>query len=370
MTQPSGWNRTATSGLSVLFALIVLGVASRAGGAQAPNPQLSGQPGPETDPHSITVNVAVTDKAGEHIRGLTAGDFTVLDNKLPVKLIGFRALDTKGPAAEPVHIVIVVDMINTGFDAVARERVELEAFLKEDGGKLANPTSLAVFAESGLKAEQGSTTDGNVLLAAFGKQQSELRSVGRSAGFYGAAERLEQSLNELVQLAVYEARQPGRKMLLFISPGWPMLARAGNEEDMKQRTWVFNTLVRLTNALREGRITLYTLDPFELGRTDPFYYQSYMKPVAAAKNAEYPDLSLQVLSEHSGGRVLIQGRDITSELNSAVRDANASYELTFAAAPGDHADEFHSLQVQVDKPGALVRTSAGYYAHTQPTVGQ
>jgi hypothetical protein len=62
--------------------------------------------------------------------------------------------------------------------------------------------------------------------------------------------------------------------------------------------------------------------------------------------------------------VLIQGRDITGELNTAVRDANASYELTFAAAPGDRADEYHALQVQVDKPEAVVHTSAGYYAHT------
>jgi VWFA-related protein len=353
----------------VLFGLIAILPATGQTPQPAPAQNVDNAAAQPTDPHSITINVLVTDKSGEHIRGLAASDFTLLDNKQPVKLTGFRVLDSKAsPPAEPVRIVIVVDMINTGFDAVARERVELEQYLKQDGGRLAEPTSLAVLAESGLKAEQGASNDGNQLLAALDKQGSELRSVGRSAGFYGAAERLQMSLSQVVQLAAYESKQPGRKMFLFISPGWPQFARAGEQEDMKQRTWVFNALVRLTNGLREGRITLYTLDPFDLGRTDPFYYQGYLKPVLAAKNAEYPYLALQVLSEHSGGKVIIQGRDITGEINTAVRDANASYELTFTAPPGDRPDEYHALQVQVDKPGAQVRTSAGYYAHT-PTVG-
>jgi VWFA-related protein len=371
MTQRSRWHHAAipVSFFSqfALFALIALGGAAPIGYTQtAPKTPDSaqGQPNPNANPQSITIDVTVTDKSGEHIRGLSAGDFTLLDNKQPIKLTGFRALDTKASPPDPVQIVIVVDMINTGFTAVARERVELEQFLKQDGGRLAHPTSIAILAESGIKVEQGSTSDGNALLAILNKQGSELRTVGRNTGFYGAAERLEMSLNQLGQLAGFEAKQPGRKLLLFISPGWPMLTRSGDESDLKQRTWVFNTLVRLSNGLRDGHITLYTLDPFDLGRTDPFYYQAFLKPVAAIKNAEYPNLSLQVLSEHSGGKVLIQGRDITGELNEAVRDANASYELTFAAAPGDRPDEYHALQVLADKPGAVVRTSAGYYAHT------
>jgi VWFA-related protein len=371
MTHLSRWNYAAIPVPFVarfaLFALIAGCGAALIGYSQtAPSTPDSaqGQPNPNANPQSITIDVLVTDKSGENIRGLAAGDFTVLDNKQPIKLTGFRALDTKASPPDPVQIVIVVDMINTGFTAVARERVELEQFLKQDGGRLAHPTSIAILAESGIKVEQGSTSDGNALLAVLNKQGSELRTVGRNTGFYGAAERLEMSLNQLGQLAGFEAKQPGRKMILFISPGWPMLTRSGDESDLKQRTWVFNTLVRLSNGLRDGHITLYTLDPFDLGRTDPFYYQAFLKPVAAIKNAEYPNLSLQVLSEHSGGKVLIQGRDITGELNEAVRDANASYELTFAAAPGDRPDEYHALQVLVDKPGAVVRTSAGYYAHT------
>ena len=312
----------------------------------------------------ISINVVVSDKLGHPVAGLQAGDFTLFDNKQPQKLVGFRAIDHETLRTDPVHVVIVVDMINTGFDTVAREREELGRFLKEDGGELANPTSIAIFADSGLKVAKGSSQDGHALLEGFNKSQSELRIIGRGTGFYGAADMLQMSLSQLGQLAAYEATQPGRKMILVISRGWPLLPIAGDQSDMKQRNWVFNSIVQFTNGLREANIQLYCLDPFDLGRTDPYYYQGYLKGVAAVKDATYPNLALQVLAEHSGGQVIINGRDISGELNTAVRDASARYELTFEATPGDRPNEYHALQVQADKPNVTVHTNSGYYART------
>ncbi len=314
--------------------------------------------------HRITLDVVVTDKAGTPIRGLTANDFTVLDNKDPQKLLDFRSVEAKGPTADAVHVVIVVDMINTGFQVVARERSQLSAFLKENGGEMPNPTSIAVMAETGLKVARGSSRDGNALQLAFTKTDSELRSVGRDAGFYGAGERLDKSLDQLRQLASYEAQQPGRKMILFLSPGWPLFPMAGDQADLKQRTQVFNELVRFTNGLRESDIALYTLDPYELGATDPFEYQQFLKPVTQARDAQYGHLGLQVLSVNSGGQVLVSGRDVTGELNRAIRDGAVSYELSFEAAAGERANEHHALQVKVNRPDAVVRTTKGYYAQS------
>jgi len=316
--------------------------------------------------NQITIHVAVTDKLGHHVDGLQASDFTVLDNKDPQKLIIFRASSDRTASAEPVHVFIVLDMINTDFSEVAWERQQLDEFLKQDNGKLANPTSVAFLADGGAQMQKQATLDGKALLAAFDKSQTTLRTITRGAGFYGAAERLEMSLGQLSQLAAIGASLPGRKLFLVISGGWPMLPRAGEQEDEKQGNWVFNSIVQLTNGLRESQITLFCLDPFELGRSNPFYYQGYLKGVALAKQAQYPNLALQVLAEHSGGEVLIKGKDITGDLNIAVRDANAGYDLTFAAAPGDRPNEYHALQVQVDKPDVKARTVSGYYARPQP----
>jgi VWFA-related protein len=222
-----------------------------------------------------------------------------------------------------------------------------------------------MLSERGIKMQQASSLDGKVLLASLNDANSELRMVGRSAGFWGAADRLNWSLDQLTQLTRYEANQPGRKLALFISSGWPMLAWAGVDATDKQRKLAFNAITELTNGLREADMTLYSLDPFQLGRTDPFYYQNYLKPVPNQNKAEFADLGLQVLAAHSGGLVQVTGMDILGELNTAMRDAEGCYRLTFEAPPADRRNEYHELHVQVDRPGAQVRTTAGYYANVQ-----
>lgn len=370
------WNRLAPVAWAAILWLLPVVAISRDAHAQIPAPPGQAPTSPNATPGKpdangrMSINVVVVDKLGHPVRGLQASDFTLLDNKEPRKLLGFQAVEGNSSSAGPVHVVIVLDNINTGFGAVAWQREQLNEFLKEDSGVLRYPTALGVLSEGGLKLQKDSTTDGNALLADFNKYQTDLRLINRNAGFYGLADMLEMSLSQLGQLAAYEATVPGHKLIMVISPGWPMLPAAGDQEDPAQRNWVFNTIVETTNGLREANITLYALNPFELGRTDPFYYQGYLKPVALAKNAEYPHLALQVFAVHSGGQALTSGRDITGELNTAIRDASTSYELTFEGASGDRPNEYHALQVQVDKPDAKVRTTAGYYANVRLPSGK
>lgn len=320
------------------------------------------QPAPG-DSHGITLDVQVTDKLGHHIAGLTAQDFTLLDNKQPAKIVEFREADSRHTATDPVQVLIVVDMINTGFTVVAKEREQLGEFLQQDGGRLAFPVNLAVLTQTGLRLEKASTTDGNALLAVLTKAQTAVRPEARSAGFYGATDRYQWSLLELSQLIAYEATQPGRKLAFFISPGWPLLAMAGVEATAKERERAFDGIVNLTNSLRRARLTLYAIDPLEPGHDNPLYYQTYLKGVSKPNDAEYPDLGLQVLATHSGGLVQVMGMDIKGELDNAMRDAEATYVLRFDAPAPDRSNEYHDLRLQVDKPGAAVRTTTGYYAN-------
>lgn len=339
--------------------------------AQTPAPPAAGQaPGqasaaPAAQDNHITIEAVVTDKKGHVIHGLEAANFTLLDNKAPQQILSFRARTPETAHQDPVHVFIILDEINSDYTLVAREREELSQFLKQAGGELASPTAIGVMADTGAKLADGFTQDGNQLNEAFSKQGSELRVVGRSTGFWGAADRLQMSLNQFGQIAGQVAKLPGRKLVLFLSPGWPMLPASGTQSDMRQRAWVFNFVTQFSNGLRQDNIAVYTLDPHELGRTDPFYYESYLKGVSQMKDAEYPHLALQVLSEHSGGRVL-SGRDVMGELTAAMQDANASYEMTFASAAGDHPNEYHNLQLKVNQANAQVHTTSGYYLHVQP----
>jgi VWFA-related protein len=352
--------RCALRFMPVLLGSVLMAIPS----APLLSAQIAAAPSDPAQANSVTIDVNVADNLGHAVRGLTEQNFTVLDNGQPAKVTGFRAVDTsKEPDA--VRVLLVVDMINNNITSVAQERTEITDFLKQDNGRLAHPMSLAVMTETGVKMSHSYGEDGNALADALAQVKTELRPVGAGAGFYGAAERVEDSLRMTTQLVQELSKEPGRKLMIVISPGWALLTNAGINETDGQRDWVFNAIVMLTNALRQAHVVLYSVNPFMLGRSDPFYYQSYRKPVTKVNNAEYPYLAQQVLAEHSGGLALTDGHDVVGAINTALRDAGAWYEVTLESTPGDKANEYHKLDVKVNQPGTQVRTTAGYYARPQ-----
>jgi len=327
---------------------------------------------PATQPvpsNQITLDVFAADKLGHSIRGLTQQDFIILDNGKPQPITSYRVIDTE-TAPDAVRVLLVIDEINVNINVVARLREQVGEYLNQDNGKLSRPTSLAIMTETGVQLAQGYTQDGHTLNDVLAKAETHIRPVGRDAGFYGAAERLNDSLRALNQIVLKEAAQPGRKLILVLGPGWPLLPEAGVQESDRQRAWVFDTIVRLTNTLRESHTALYSINPFIVGTTDPFFYQSYLKPVKKQNQAEYPNLALQVLAVHSGGRALVAGNDVVGSINSALHDAGTYYEMAFEPALADKPNEYHELRVQATHPDAILHTSASYYAQPQPFNGK
>ena len=144
--------------LLVFFATLSVSLSSLSWAQNTPPPQLQPRPAePEKAPsppgseRQIELTVQVTDKSDAPVRGLQKGDFTVLDDKRPQNILSFKAVDEPA-AAPPVEIVLVVDAVNASFQAVTYERNELKKFLLQNGGKLAQPVSLVVFADTGTQA--------------------------------------------------------------------------------------------------------------------------------------------------------------------------------------------------------------------------
>jgi VWFA-related protein len=331
----------------------------------APLPLPAPQPTPlPAQSGRITVDALVLDKLGYPVRGLDAHDFTLTDNGKPQQLLDFRS------GAGPSRVVIVLDMINTGFAEVDWEREQLNEFFAEDEGKLKCPVTLAVMTNGGLKMMSGASSDGHVLQASLKQFDTALRPVRHQSGFNVDAELLQMSLGQIGQVAAVEASVPGRKLMLVLSPGWPMMPGAGDGEYRSQRSWVFYTLLTLVNGMRESHVTIYSLNPYGTGSSSPYYYRSFLKDVTRNDQAEYPYLALPLLAKHSGGRAIVMARDILGALNAAMRDAGPYYELTFDKRPADHPNEYHGLLVVTDKPSLTVRTDSGYYANPQKPAGK
>jgi VWFA-related protein len=166
------------------------------------------------------------------------------------------------------------------------------------------------------------------------------------------------------ELAAFEANRPGRKIVIWVSPGWPLLSGPNVELTNKDQQGIFNTIVGLSTQLRQSAITLYSLDPLgtdeSLGREN--YYQGYIKGVRTKNQVMFADLALQVLAYQSGGRVINASNDLAGEMEKCVRDASAYYVLSFAAVPADGPDDYHAIEVKIAQPGIKAQTRTGYYA--------
>ena len=124
----------------------------------------------------------------------------------------------------------------------------------------------------------------------------------------------------------------------------------------------------MSTALREARITLYTVVPRSgIGVSDN--YKLYVKGVSNPKHADMGALSLPVLSTQTGGQVLTGSSDLPALINRCIADAHTYYRLTFIPPPATHPNEYHSVEVVVSKPGLKARTRTGYYAQPSAPSG-
>jgi VWFA-related protein len=324
--------------------------------------QQPASPAPNAHNDRVFLDVVVTPKSGPPVAGLQQQDFAVLDNKDPRPIDSFQALSAD---QAPINAFLLVDDVNTGFQNVAYERSEMDKFLHANGDHLTLPTALAFLTDKGLEVQDTFSTDGNALASALDKYDVGLHSILRSGGIYSAVERFQVSLNALLQLANHEASRPGRKIILWVSPGWPLLSGPGVEIqiDDKQRQQIYSDVIQLSTLLRLGRVTIYSIDP--LGSSDfasrAFYWEEFQKGPSKPSQADWGDIALQVLAVQTGGSAITITNDITASLQRCVMDTQHYYELSFVPSLEGKPGEFHEIHVRVDKPGLTARTRTGYY---------
>lgn len=340
--------------LRVLLLSAFLPLAAVAFAQQSPSPS-------DKPPTSIHLDVVVTPKSGHPVAGLNQQDFTLFDNKAPRPIQSFQEVD--GSHA-PVEVILLVDAVNTPLIRLSYARQQIEKFLRANGGHLAHPVSLAILTDTGTQLQDAASTDGNALSAELDQAQIGIRSIRRSSGIYGADERVHLSLQTLHRLAQHEAARPGRKIILWVSPGWPLLSGPGIDLDSKQQRQIFSEIVGLSDSLRQARTTLYSIDPIGSGESlssSAYYYQEFVKGVAKTTDVMIGDLSLQVIATQTGGLALHGNNDISGMLQQCMADSDAFYEITFDPPPAEHPNEYHHLEVRMTNPALAARTRQGYY---------
>jgi VWFA-related protein len=353
------------------------GAAPMAAGQQTPNqnqPALSHRAAPTAavSEGKIKLDVVVTDTAGQPVGGLQQQDFTLLDEKKPQPILSFREVNGitgNGTADDPpVEAILLIDMANNLMHNVSYERYQIDKFLKQNGGKLAQPVTVMVLSDQGVKVQPWPSTDGNMVAQEMDTVENSIHTIPLAGG-YDAIERMDLSVKALRQIVAVEGQKPGRKLLIWIGPGWPMLENPGYLASEKVRRSRFNTIVELTEQLREARVTLYSInaaDPGSPAQLRSDYYKNFLKGVASPNQADSGALSVPVFAVHTGGRVFQSSGDLITLLNGCVAEAKVYYTLGFDPSAAERVDEYHELAVKIDKPGMTAHANTSYYA--EPTL--
>ncbi len=329
--------------------------------AFAQDAQQQAAPAAQAADNLIHLAVQVAPKSGAAVPGLGQQEFTVLDNGAPQTIATFHAY--RGNQA-PVATLIVIDAVNTDVRNVDYAREELGRFLKSEAGALTHPMALAVMTDTGIETLGPFSLTGADLSAQLDKANVALRALNRSGGFYGAVERTQISLQSLAKIANAMEPNRGRKLVIFISPGWALLSGPEVELDAKQEQDVLDGVAATNDALMKARISLYAVDP--LGTRDAgmhaVYYKTFLKGITKLNDAHYGALGLQVLAEQSGGLALTESNDVAGELRKCIADGDSYYEISYAPPAATKANEYHKIEVRVGQAGLTARTRMGYYA--------
>jgi VWFA-related protein len=351
------------------------------GGTDATPVQGQGQQGPEqqnpglarrpvAEPPMIGMNaeskgrmqldVLVTDGDGHPIDGLGQQDFALLDNGQLRPVVAFSARPGAHAASPATSAILLLDTVNMDFETAVRSRQGIEKFLQQNGGQLALPTTLYVFSNDGVRGAQRPTTSGKELEADLAKMDSHFRTIPQSAAGWGEVERVKQSLQALTVIAATEAKEPGRKLLIWIGPGWPQEYKVNMLVSPKEQRAIFATIMQLSNMLREARISVYNAS---LGAPDlqSTFYQQFLKGVRTPKQAQLNDVSVKVLAVQTGGRIVGPDNDLAPQLANCYGDGGAYYTLSFDPPRADGPDEYHDLKVVMGKSWLKARTTTGYY---------
>jgi VWFA-related protein len=329
--------------------------------AVAAVPQQNSPETPAAADNKIYLDVVVSPKSGPPVTGLQQQDFTLFDNKSAQTITSFQAFT--GREAQ-VQVVLVIDAVNTDAQNIGYERIQIDKFLRAEGGHLAYPLAIAVFTDKGIQNVADFSTDGNALSATLDSDNIGLRFINRSAGFYGAAERLQLSLQAMHQLAAATVPRPTRKIILWVSPGWPLLSGPRVELDSKQQQEVFADVVSFSTQLRQARVTLYSVNPLGAGESvfRETYYKEFLNGVSKPSQVNAGNLALPVLALESGGLVLDFNNDLTALLQQCMSDIGSYYEISFDPAPAERPNEYHHLEIKLNKSGLTARTRQSYYS--------
>jgi VWFA-related protein len=361
----------------------------------------------------VQLNVIAT-RGSQPANGLKKEDFVITDNGKPQSIAVFSenssaplpAAATPLPAntftnrleqksGTPASItVILLDNLNTRWTDQAFARRQVVKFLQQ----IQPGDHIGIYAlGSSLKVLHDYTADSSELLHRLASYKGGnlpdlqggeamkgmdgdtlmldtwLRGAGASGierDFY-TRDRSLGTLKALEFIADHLSRVPGRKSLIWVSGGFPLMigydsVAAWHNPTRLQETFS-DEVDRTVRALNNADLSIYPVDARGLmvdhsfdtsrhGSANP-RRMSMPKAPPGSKN----QATMEELASRTGGKAFYNTNDITKAVASAVADARLTYTLGYYPADEKFDGKFHKIEVHLKKGGVKLRYRKGYF---------
>lgn len=305
-----------------LLAVLPLLAVVRAGIPAAPARQAaeSGQYRITANVDLVVLDVAVHDRRGRYVRGLTKDNFQILEDGRPQSIALFRNEDI--PVAAGVIVDSSVSMAPKRADTIAAALAFLSASNPDDDVFVVNFNERVAL---GLPPEVPFTANPDLLRSALGRMPPG----GRTALYDAIAAGLQH-----IRRSRYT-----RKFLIVLSDGGDNASR--------------RTIDQITREIQESEVTIYTIGLFDSGDRD-----------------RNPGV-LKKLARLSGGQAYMPGdmTYLTEVCRKIAADIRSRYVVGYTPDRPGQDDEFHGVEVRVYAPGRgrlEARTRTGYRVPHRP----
>ena len=376
----------------------------------------------------VNVDVYVTDKKGNRVSRLTRDDFSILEDKRPIAITNFYAVDEGRPVptaeellagdipALPVpgrapglppdipedqrlHLVVYIDNFNLHAfsrnrtfgalreflrsDLTPGDRVMLMTYDREPHVRRPFTTDPQVIASALFELEKMNAfatqadSDRRTLLDELDDLKDPNQAISRARSYASAVfNDLEFSIDSLKNTVSSLAGLPGRKAILYVSDGLPMIAGqdifqfiqekfSGNSSTAVMEALTYDASRRFQELVAQAnanRISFYTIDAEGLrGSTANSAENRTSNSSGLVESVHNSNLQspLQMIAEETGGKAIFNTNDPTKGLRTVAADFKTYYSLGYSPVhSGD--GRYHRIEVRTKRKDLVVRHREGY----------
>jgi VWFA-related protein len=321
----------------------------------------------------IQLDITVLGRDHLPVRGLTASDFTILEQGKSQPIVAFTAIDVPPPVERsvpwlrdaPLDVVsnaqenrrLVTIVMDDAYTTLAPDPMKRAKQIARAAVDQLGPNDLAAVVFTHLGRAQNFTSDRTQLQAAIDSFTPKVTAAGPPA--VCEARHRSCDVDTLASVAkMLATAPPGRKIVVLISGGRQFTFGEMGQPTSRNEAPELDGMFR---NLQRSNVTVYSFDAHGLQTLS-----STAEHAQPTRTTFAPNDSLYSFASSTGGRTYSNTNDPAALVPGAFRETSSYYLVGFQSNQPAGSRAYRKVEVKVNRPDVDVRTRSGYYAPEKP----